>query len=49
MLLCLSQDNDGVFYPADGAHEQNFAYLIIDPSKRHVTVFHHKFGSPVCR
>ena len=38
-----------MFYPAERSHEQNFAYLIIDALKRHVTVLYHKFGSPVSR
>ena len=38
------QDETGVYYPSDTAHEQNFAYLIVDSLKRHVTVLYHKFG-----
>ena len=40
-----ASDDNGVVYPADKDHEQNFAYLIIDPLKRHVNVLYHKFGA----
>jgi len=32
------------FYPSDRDHLQDFAYLVIDPLKRHVAVLYHKFG-----
>ncbi|ESP04752.1 hypothetical protein LOTGIDRAFT_229887 [Lottia gigantea] len=37
----------GQVYPASEEHEQNFSYLIVDPLKRHVTVFYHRFGAAV--
>ncbi|XP_039600271.1 cilia- and flagella-associated protein 300 [Polypterus senegalus] len=33
-----------ICYPADNDHHQNFAYLVLDPVKRHVYVLHHSFG-----
>ncbi|XP_064639203.1 cilia- and flagella-associated protein 300-like [Lineus longissimus] len=38
-------DAEGDVYPADSDHDQNFSYFIIDPLKRHVTVFYHRFGA----
>ncbi|XP_033638005.1 cilia- and flagella-associated protein 300-like isoform X1 [Asterias rubens] len=41
-------DKDGYqYYPCDKEHEQNFAYLIVDPIKRHVAVLYHQFGGGV--
>ena len=46
----LLQDTDGaMFYPDTKLHEQTFSYLIVDPLKRHVTVFYHKFGGGIFR
>ncbi|XP_038050790.1 cilia- and flagella-associated protein 300-like [Patiria miniata] len=43
-----AQDQTGYqYYPCDKDHPQTFAYLIIDPLKRHVAVFYHKFGGGV--
>ena len=47
LIIYLLQDENGAYYPATESHEQNFAYLIIDPLKRHINVLYHKFGSPV--
>ena len=41
------QSDDFLIYPADTEHEQNFAYLIVDPLKRHVIVFSHSYGTGV--
>ncbi|XP_074657636.1 cilia- and flagella-associated protein 300-like [Tubulanus polymorphus] len=38
-------ESGDMMYPADEQHDQNFAYLIIDPYKRHVAVLYHKFTS----
>uniref|UniRef100_A0A8C4N287 Cilia- and flagella-associated protein 300 n=1 Tax=Eptatretus burgeri TaxID=7764 RepID=A0A8C4N287_EPTBU len=35
------QDKHGSCYPSPREHEQNFAYLILDPSKHQATVFYH--------
>ncbi|KAK2175966.1 hypothetical protein NP493_692g02008 [Ridgeia piscesae] len=41
-----AQTEDGdEYYPDTLEHEQNFAYLIIDPLRRHVNVLYHKFGT----
>ncbi|XP_074840746.1 cilia- and flagella-associated protein 300 [Carettochelys insculpta] len=37
-------DDDGMCYPSTKNHEQTFAYLIVDPLKRHVHVLYHSFG-----
>ncbi|KAG8452974.1 hypothetical protein GDO86_004689 [Hymenochirus boettgeri] len=37
-------DENGMCYPSVRPHEQTFAYLIVDPMKRHVNVFYHCFG-----
>lgn len=39
-----SQDDNGLCYPSSKSHEQTFAYLIVDPCKRHVHVLYHCFG-----
>ena len=49
-LILFLQDADGtMFYPDMKRHEQTFSYLIVDPLKRHVTVFYHRFGGGVFR
>ncbi|CAK8697817.1 unnamed protein product [Clavelina lepadiformis] len=35
---------DRTFYPSAEEHPQNFAYIVIDPIKRHVTLLHHSWG-----
>lgn len=41
-------DKDGYqFYPCDQDHRQTFAYVAVDPLKRHVAVLYHRFGSGV--
>ena len=35
------------FYPCDQDHRQTFAYFIVDPLKRHVSILYHRFGSGV--
>lgn len=42
-----AKSDDFLIYPADTEHEQNFAYLIVDPLKRHVIVFSHSYGTGV--
>ncbi|XP_067841565.1 cilia- and flagella-associated protein 300 isoform X2 [Heptranchias perlo] len=37
-------DDYGTCYPSTKKHEQTFAYLIVDPLKRHVHVLYHCFG-----
>nr|XP_033803377.1 cilia- and flagella-associated protein 300 isoform X2 [Geotrypetes seraphini]XP_033803379.1 cilia- and flagella-associated protein 300 isoform X2 [Geotrypetes seraphini] len=37
-------DENGICYPSTQNHEQTFAYLIVDPLKRHVHVLYHSFG-----
>ncbi|KAH1186931.1 hypothetical protein KIL84_019680 [Mauremys mutica] len=37
-------DDNGMCYPSTKSHEQTFAYLIVDPLKRHVHVLYHSFG-----
>ncbi|XP_078401010.1 cilia- and flagella-associated protein 300 isoform X1 [Cetorhinus maximus] len=39
-----ANDNCGTCYPSTKKHEQTFAYLIVDPLKRHVHVLYHCFG-----
>ncbi|XP_038617885.1 cilia- and flagella-associated protein 300 [Tachyglossus aculeatus] len=40
----LAYDATGLCYPSTKSHEQTFAYLIVDPLKRHVHVLYHSFG-----
>ncbi|NXY82599.1 CF300 protein, partial [Alcedo cyanopectus] len=37
--------DNGLCYPSSKSHEQTFAYLIVDPCKRHVHALYHCFGS----
>ncbi|NXI59605.1 CF300 protein, partial [Chloroceryle aenea] len=37
-------DDNGLCYPSSKSHEQTFAYLIVDPCKRHVHTLYHCFG-----
>ncbi|XP_029458265.1 cilia- and flagella-associated protein 300-like isoform X2 [Rhinatrema bivittatum] len=37
-------DENGMCYPSTKNHDQTFAYLIVDPLKRHVHVLYHCFG-----
>ncbi|NWV00832.1 CF300 protein, partial [Upupa epops] len=37
-------DEKGLCYPSRKSHEQTFAYLVVDPCKRHVNVLYHSFG-----
>uniref|UniRef100_UPI00398E5F6D cilia- and flagella-associated protein 300-like isoform X2 n=1 Tax=Pristiophorus japonicus TaxID=55135 RepID=UPI00398E5F6D len=39
-----ANDDYGTCFPSTQKHEQNFAYLIVDPLKRHVHVLYHCFG-----
>ncbi|XP_038674504.1 cilia- and flagella-associated protein 300 isoform X1 [Scyliorhinus canicula] len=39
-----ASDDYGPCYPSTKKHEQTFAYLIVDPLKRHVHVLYHCFG-----
>ncbi|XP_037231615.1 cilia- and flagella-associated protein 300 [Falco biarmicus] len=36
--------NNGLCYPSSHSHPQTFAYLIVDPCKRHVHTLYHCFG-----
>ncbi|XP_054829127.1 cilia- and flagella-associated protein 300 isoform X2 [Eublepharis macularius] len=38
-------DARGLCYPSSSSHEQTFAYLIVNPLKRHVYVLYHSFGT----
>lgn len=38
------QDESGRCYPGRRDEEQNFAYLIVNPVSRHVTLFSHSYG-----
>ncbi|XP_053564561.1 cilia- and flagella-associated protein 300 [Bombina bombina] len=38
-------DENGMCYPSTQPHEQTFAYLIVDPLKRHVYLLYHCFGT----
>ncbi|XP_071989069.1 cilia- and flagella-associated protein 300 [Engystomops pustulosus] len=40
-------DENGLCYPSPKSHEQTFAYLIVDPLKRHVIVLYHCFGGGI--
>ncbi|XP_071590511.1 cilia- and flagella-associated protein 300 [Heliangelus exortis] len=37
-------DENGLCYPSSKSHEQTFAYLIVDPCKKHVHSLYHSFG-----
>uniref|UniRef100_A0A8C8AN41 Cilia- and flagella-associated protein 300 n=1 Tax=Otus sunia TaxID=257818 RepID=A0A8C8AN41_9STRI len=37
-------DENGLCYPSSKSHQQTFAYLIVDPCKRHVHALYHCFG-----
>lgn len=39
-----AQDESGRCFPGRPQEEQTFAYLVIDPHKRHVTLFSHVYG-----
>ncbi|XP_068037539.1 cilia- and flagella-associated protein 300 isoform X2 [Anomalospiza imberbis] len=36
-------DANGLCYPSSKSHQQTFAYLIVDPCKRHVNILYHCF------
>ncbi|XP_044143868.1 cilia- and flagella-associated protein 300 [Bufo gargarizans] len=40
-------DENGLCYPSSKTHEQTFAYLIVDPLKRHVVALCHCFGGGI--
>ncbi|XP_040909765.1 cilia- and flagella-associated protein 300 [Toxotes jaculatrix] len=44
VLNVSAHDESGRCYPGRREEEQTFAYLIVDPFKRHVTLFHHFYG-----
>ncbi|XP_037651120.1 cilia- and flagella-associated protein 300 [Sebastes umbrosus] len=44
VLKVLAYDESGRCYPGEREEEQTFAYLIVDPFKRHMTLFHHRYG-----
>ncbi|XP_051537002.1 cilia- and flagella-associated protein 300-like [Myxocyprinus asiaticus] len=44
ILKVSAYDRDGLCYPSATENEQTFAYLCIDPFKRHVYVLYHSFG-----
>ncbi|KFQ42067.1 Uncharacterized protein C11orf70, partial [Nestor notabilis] len=37
-------DINGLCYPSSKSHHQTFAYLVVDPCKRHVHTLYHCFG-----
>ncbi|NXY49914.1 CF300 protein, partial [Ceuthmochares aereus] len=37
-------DNNGLCYPSSKSHDQTFAYMVVDPCKRHVHILYHCFG-----
>ncbi|KAM9320435.1 cilia- and flagella-associated protein 300 [Gastrophryne carolinensis] len=40
-------DKTGLCYPSTQPHEQTFAYLIVDPLKRHVYLLYHCYGGGI--
>ncbi|XP_043077693.1 cilia- and flagella-associated protein 300 [Puntigrus tetrazona] len=44
ILKVSAYDHSGLCYPSATENEQTFAYLCIDPFKRHVYVLYHSFG-----
>ncbi|XP_062291411.1 cilia- and flagella-associated protein 300 [Scomber scombrus] len=44
VLKVSAQDESGRCYPGRGEAEQTFAYMIVDPYKRHVTLLYHCYG-----
>ncbi|XP_025965242.1 cilia- and flagella-associated protein 300 isoform X2 [Dromaius novaehollandiae] len=40
-------DENGLCYPSNKSHEQTFAYLIVDPFRRHVHTLYHRFGGSI--
>ncbi|XP_042362084.1 LOW QUALITY PROTEIN: cilia- and flagella-associated protein 300 [Plectropomus leopardus] len=44
VLKVSAYDESGLCYPSSREEEQTFAYLIVDPFKRHVTLFYHCHG-----
>uniref|UniRef100_A0A665UC20 Cilia- and flagella-associated protein 300 n=1 Tax=Echeneis naucrates TaxID=173247 RepID=A0A665UC20_ECHNA len=44
VLKVCAYDESGQCFPGRRAEEQTFAYLIVDPFKRHVTIFYHFYG-----
>ncbi|XP_076836581.1 cilia- and flagella-associated protein 300 isoform X2 [Brachyhypopomus gauderio] len=43
-LIYKDLDGNGMYYPSGRHNEQTFAYLCIDPFKKHVYVLYHSFG-----
>ncbi|XP_068603646.1 cilia- and flagella-associated protein 300 [Brachionichthys hirsutus] len=44
VLKVCAHDESGPCYPGRREEEQTFAYLVVDPIKRHVTLFQHFYG-----
>ncbi|XP_031179243.1 cilia- and flagella-associated protein 300 isoform X1 [Sander lucioperca] len=44
VLKVCAYDESGRCFPGKGEEEQTFAYLIVDPFKRHMTLFYHCYG-----
>ncbi|XP_042291730.1 cilia- and flagella-associated protein 300 isoform X1 [Thunnus maccoyii] len=44
VLKVSAHDESGQCYPGRREEEQTFAYMIVDPFKRHVTLFYHSYG-----
>ncbi|XP_038144812.1 cilia- and flagella-associated protein 300 [Cyprinodon tularosa] len=44
VLKVSAYDESGICFPGTQDEEQTFAYLIVDPVKRNVTLFYHIFG-----
>ncbi|XP_036379266.1 cilia- and flagella-associated protein 300 [Megalops cyprinoides] len=44
VLKVSAYDHSGLCYPSDREEEQTFAYLVVDPFRRHVYVLYHSYG-----
>eukprot|EP00064_Thunnus_orientalis_P016512 superscaffoldBa00003293_g16578 len=44
VLKVSAHDESGQCYPGRREEEQTFAYIIVNPFKRHVTLFYHSYG-----
>ncbi|XP_077988337.1 cilia- and flagella-associated protein 300-like [Glandiceps talaboti] len=49
LVFCVKAFDKDKFaiYPGDSEHEQTFAYIVVDPLKRHITILSHKYGGNV--
>ncbi|NXT52771.1 CF300 protein, partial [Pluvianellus socialis] len=44
VLKVSAYDDHGLCYPSSRSHQQTFAYLVVDPCRRHVHTLYHCFG-----